>query len=65
MIYGGRTIYDMALASHEEHSRRHNYPMFILRDPIIDGIWNKPLIILSTILRELEKPLDQRLQWLL
>ncbi|KAJ5726493.1 galactosyl transferase GMA12/MNN10 family protein [Penicillium malachiteum] len=60
MIYGDRPIYNRALASHEEHSRRHNYPMSILRTPIIDRKWNKYLILLSTVLRELEKPEDER-----
>ncbi|KAJ5689009.1 galactosyl transferase GMA12/MNN10 family protein [Penicillium macrosclerotiorum] len=64
MIYGDFPIYEKALVSHEEHGRRLNYPVSVLRDPIIDGVWNKPLAILSIILRELEKPLDQRLQWI-
>ncbi|KAJ5711228.1 hypothetical protein N7488_005384 [Penicillium malachiteum] len=38
--------------------------MNILRNPIIDRRWNKYLILISTMLRELEKPEDERLEWL-
>lgn len=67
MVYGGlkADAFEKALESHEEHSRRHNYPMFVLRKPILDGVWNKPLNLLSTIIEELNKPEDQRLEWLL
>ncbi|KAH1778055.1 hypothetical protein KXX07_004958 [Aspergillus fumigatus] len=36
----------------------------LLRNPILHGIWNKLAILQSVVLRELEKPADQRLQWL-
>ncbi|KAH2958921.1 hypothetical protein ACP6JB_008245 [Aspergillus fumigatus] len=36
----------------------------LLRNPILHGIWNKLVILQSVVLRELEKPADQRLQWL-
>ncbi|KAJ6013357.1 galactosyl transferase GMA12/MNN10 family protein [Penicillium herquei] len=64
MIYGGRSIYEKALASHEEHSRRNNHPLTILRDPIIDRRWNKYLILMTRLVEELEKPEAHRLQWL-
>lgn len=64
-MYGEFAPYEGAFKTHEEHSRRHNYPISILRYPMIEGIWNKPFFILSTILKELEKPEDERLEWLL
>jgi hypothetical protein len=65
MIYGNNSIYERALDTHREHSRRLGYPLFVLRTPILDGVWNKYAILLSVLLQELEKPLDRRLQWLL
>jgi hypothetical protein len=64
MIYGNNSIYERALDTHREHSRRLGYPLFVLRTPILDGVWNKYAILLSVLLQELEKPLDRRLQWL-
>ena len=65
MIYGNNTIYEQALQTHEEHSRRLGYAMFVLRKPVLDGVWNKYVALLSTLMQELEKPIDRRLQWLL
>jgi hypothetical protein len=65
MIYGNDSIYERTLETHKEHSRRLGYPLTVLRNPILNGIWNKLAILLSVLLRELEKPADQRLQWLL
>ncbi|KAK2741912.1 hypothetical protein FQN57_005471 [Myotisia sp. PD_48] len=65
MIYGERgQIYEKALATHTEHSRRLGYPQIVLRDQLIDGIWNKPAILIRLILQELDKPLNEQLQWL-
>jgi hypothetical protein len=65
MIYGNDSVYERALDTHKEHCRRLWYPLFVLRNPILDGVWNKYAILLSVLLQELEKPVDQRLQWLL
>ncbi|KKK18795.1 hypothetical protein AOCH_006782 [Aspergillus ochraceoroseus] len=65
MIYGGNnTLYERAIETHQEHSRRLGYPLFILQREILDGVWNKYAILLSVLLQELAKPSDQRLQWL-
>ncbi|EAL84784.1 glycosyltransferase family 34 protein [Aspergillus fumigatus Af293] len=64
MIYGNHSIYERTLETHKEHSRRLGYPLTVLRNPILHGIWNKLAILQSVVLRELEKPADQRLQWL-
>lgn len=64
-VYGNHSIYERTLATHEEQSLRSGYPLFVLRDPILDGYWNKLAILLSVMLQELAKPADRRLQWLL
>ncbi|KAK9638661.1 hypothetical protein HCH54_009504 [Aspergillus fumigatus] len=64
MIYGNHSIYERTLETHKEHSRRLGYPLTVLRNPILHGIWNKLAILQSVVLRKLEKPADQRLQWL-
>lgn len=65
MVYGNRSIYDRAVNTHIVHSQRLGYPDFILRSPILEGVWSKPAILLSVLLKELEKPPERRLEWLL
>ncbi|KAF2837905.1 glycosyltransferase family 34 protein, partial [Patellaria atrata CBS 101060] len=57
--------YERALRTHEAHNRLHGYPLLVLRKGILDDVWTKPAYILSLLLQELEKPDDQRLEWLL
>lgn len=65
MIYGNSTVYDKALETHKLHGQRFNYPLSILRQPILEGTFNKYAILLSLVLQELAKPEGQRLEWLL
>ena len=60
-----RLTYERAILTHAAHNRIHNYPMFILRQSIMRDVWSKPAYILSVILRELAKPIGERLEWLL
>ncbi|KAI2794149.1 hypothetical protein POX_a00739 [Penicillium oxalicum] len=64
MIYGNRSIYDRGLRTHQEHARRFGYPVSVLRKPIMSGTYSKCAILLSEMLRELEKPPGERLEWL-
>ncbi|OOF94905.1 glycosyltransferase family 34 protein [Aspergillus carbonarius ITEM 5010] len=64
MLYGNRTMYDRALKTHEAHSHKFGYPMTVLRKPILGGLWSKPAIILSTLIEEMGKSEEQRVQWL-
>ncbi|KAF2815014.1 uncharacterized protein BDZ99DRAFT_348897, partial [Mytilinidion resinicola] len=65
MQFGHRSpVYDRALRSHERHNKIHNYPLHILRYPILDGIWAKAAYIQYVLLREMSKPEADRLQWL-
>ncbi|KAL2829831.1 galactosyl transferase GMA12/MNN10 family protein [Aspergillus pseudoustus] len=63
-VYGNHPVYERTLATHEEQSRRLGYPLFVFRNPVLDGYWNKLAVLLSVMLQELEKPADQRLEWL-
>ena len=65
MVYGNNTIYDQAFATHQLHAERFGYPVYNLRQPIIDQTFNKYAILLSVLLEELAKPEGQRLEWLL
>ena len=65
MLYGNNSVYERAFRTHEEHSRRLRYPLLALRNPVLDGVWNKYFSLLSALMQELEKPADRRLQWLL
>jgi hypothetical protein len=65
MVYGNSSIYERTVNTHKLHSRRLNCPHFILRSPILDGVWNKYAILLFVMLQELEKPPERRLEWLL
>lgn len=57
--------YERALQSHTIHNKLNNYPMFTLRQSILDDVWTKPAYILSVMLREMAKPESERLKWLL
>ena len=57
-------VYERALQTHEVHNKKHGYPMYILRQSILDDVWTKPAYILSLILQELAKPAGERLEWL-
>ncbi|KAL2840618.1 hypothetical protein BJX68DRAFT_271567 [Aspergillus pseudodeflectus] len=63
-VYGNHSVYERTLATHEQHGRHWGYPLFVLKRPILDGYWNKLAILLSVMLQELAKPVDQRLEWL-
>lgn len=65
MLYSNNPVYERAFQTHQEHSRRWGYPLLALRSPVLDGVWNKNFVLLSALVQELEKPPDQRLQWLL
>ena len=65
IIFGGASIYERAVRTHELHDRLHGYPLHVLRHGILDDVWSKPAYILNVLLRELTKPESERLQWLL
>lgn len=65
IIFGGAATYERAVRTHEAHDRIHGYPLYVLRHGILDDVWSKPAYILNLLLRELSKPEDERLQWLL
>lgn len=67
MLYGEtpNPLYERAVRSHRLHNERWNYPMFVLREQITGGYWNKPSYLLSLIVQELAKPRSERLEWLM
>jgi hypothetical protein len=66
MLYGKvNPAYERALQSHKAHAEAHGYPLFILRQKLLDRLWSKPAYIMSVILEELQKPTEERLKWLL
>lgn len=66
MLYGSEnTYYERALQSHQRHCERWGCTMYVLREEIAVGYWNKPNYLLSHVLRELAKPAEQRLEWLM
>jgi len=63
--FGGQDpAFDRALQTHADHAKRHGYQLKDMRDSIFDALWNKPAYIMSLILAELQKPSDERLEWL-
>jgi hypothetical protein len=66
MLYGTPDpIYVRALASHEVHAAQHGYPFYVLREPLIPGIWAKLAYLQAVIAAELSRPAEERLTWLL
>jgi hypothetical protein len=58
-------LYERALNLHEVHAEKMGHPMFVLRKRLLSGLWSKPAYILSIILKEMAKPKEQQLEWLL
>lgn len=56
--------YEAAISTHNLHNDRHGYPHFILREPMLRGLWSKHSYILTILGTELSKPANERLQWL-
>jgi mannan polymerase II complex MNN10 subunit len=57
--------YDEALKTHLFHSLMYGNQAHVLCDPVVSSLWNKPAFILSVLMREMLKPEDQRLEWLM
>lgn len=53
-----------ALTTHKKYAKRHGYDLNILERPIYDLIWSKPAYMLQLILKELAKPEEERLEWI-
>lgn len=65
IVLYGSSIYERTVKTHALHDRLQGYPLFVLRQTIMDDVWTKPAYILSLLLRELAKPQEERLEWLL
>ncbi|KAB2572124.1 hypothetical protein DBV05_g9201 [Lasiodiplodia theobromae] len=66
ILYGDpNPTYERALRTHELHNRIHGVRGYVMRDQVLDGVWNKPAYILSILAEELQKPPETRLEWLL
>ncbi|KAI5239871.1 hypothetical protein E4T42_08542 [Aureobasidium subglaciale] len=65
IVLYGSSIYERTVKTHTLHDRLHGYPLYVLRQSIMDDVWSKPAYILSLLLRELAKPQEERLEWLL
>ncbi|KIW35734.1 uncharacterized protein PV06_11925 [Exophiala oligosperma] len=57
--------YDKALRKHADHCNLHGYAFHLLHHTMLDDVWTKPAYVLSLLLSELEKPADDRLEWLM
>jgi hypothetical protein len=57
--------YENAIASHNLHNEIHGYPHFVLRERMLRGLWSKHAYILTIIGKELAKPENERLKWVL
>ena len=71
------TVIDRAFLSHTRHNERHGYDHYIGKYQAVSdliehdrqnraaGAWTKPAYILSILVAELEKPPEDRLEWVL
>ncbi|KAK5134494.1 hypothetical protein LTR08_006411 [Meristemomyces frigidus] len=58
-------LYEAAIRSHDEHDRLHGYGMKVLRERIVNNYWSKPAYLLSLIVEELAKPVEERTGWVM
>ena len=57
--------YQRAIQTHLAHSKVNGYTMFLLHQPILDGLWSKEAALLEVLLLQLAKPAEDRLEWLM
>ncbi|KAJ3492942.1 hypothetical protein NLG97_g5044 [Lecanicillium saksenae] len=66
MMYGeSNEHYERALETQKKHSERWGHELRVLRENISAGFWNRPTYMLSTIITELSKPHDERVEWVM
>ncbi|KAL6229312.1 hypothetical protein BDW75DRAFT_235307 [Aspergillus navahoensis] len=66
MLYGPRNaLYERALQSHRRHAQKWGYGMEVLQNEIVTGYWNKPSYLLALVIRELSRPVNERVEWLM
>ncbi|KAL4753661.1 hypothetical protein BDW72DRAFT_190869 [Aspergillus terricola var. indicus] len=66
MLYGPRNvIYERALQTHRRHAQKWGYGMEVLQNEIATGYWNKPSYLLALVIRELSRPVNERVEWLM
>ena len=69
MLYGEKNalnaLYERALKSHCQLALIQHRPIHILRQDVAAGFWNKPTYILSLLVAELEKEIEERMTWLM
>jgi hypothetical protein len=66
MLYGPRNvIYERALQTHRRHAQKWGYGMEVLQNEIAMGYWNKPSYLLALVIRELSRPVSERVEWLM
>jgi mannan polymerase II complex MNN10 subunit len=64
--FGGQHDFQRkALTTHLLHSLIHGTDVHVLCDPIIDDLWNKPAFLLNLLMREMLKPQEERLHWIM
>jgi hypothetical protein len=62
---GGHGMYKNALLLHEAHNERFVYYMHVLRSKIVRGGLNKALWLQQLIIAELQKPVEEQMEWIL
>jgi hypothetical protein len=56
--------YERALLSHQQHDQRYGYKHFVQRRGAIKGLWAKHAYLIHLLVKELNKPPAERLDWL-
>jgi hypothetical protein len=62
---GSHGMYDLALKLHNAHNERFGYNMHVLRSRIVKGGLNKALWLQQLIIAELQKPVEEQVEWIL
>ena len=64
MLYGDNDYYIRAINTHIRHAERFGYPAYVLRNEIIDGVWNKLAYMMHVMINEMEKG-EEGAKWLM
>jgi hypothetical protein len=64
MHYGDNQYYERAIETHIRYAERHGYPIYVLREDLYKGVWNKIVYLIHVILNEMARG-DAGARWIM
>ncbi len=55
MLYGNNRLYERAVNTHLRYAERNGYPTYVLRNELVNGVWNKLAYLNHITMTEMDK----------